>query len=95
MTEQEKRDKAFYPMIMAAYPLGADYPEVAAIQRLIDAGYRKEEEVQKETAIKILNRLVDIAEKFLGDDYKGIFAAQVAIEMGEVIKKEFGVGAEE
>ena len=106
MTEQEKREKAIevkdLAQLMRTYchdkipdcNSNKDCDECMA-KLLVDKGYRKEEEVQKETALKILNRLVDVAEKHISDDYKGIFAAKVAIEMEEVIKKEFGVEIED
>jgi len=74
MTEH---DRIHYEMITVAYPVGATYHEVVAIQRLVNAGYRKADEVRKE----IFSKLIEVSKNFDGNLPLGVLKAW-AIEYG-------------
>ena len=98
MTEQEKRGKAIEEMAVKASNCCecgcGDCPMRPCTvyeysERVYDAGYRKEEEVQKETARQFAKLLLKKFDKncqghtFYRDDIK------------RILKKEFGVEVEE
>lgn len=62
MTEREKRIKE---MVGIAHPIyGANYLDIIALGRLVDAGYRKADEVRKETATAILSAWKQISRSY-------------------------------
>lgn len=91
MTE---RDRIYYEMITVAYPLGATYHEVVAIQRLVNAGYRKEEEVQKKTAKRFLKMLYDMGVDRQTVETCGFYDVNGSA-LARFVSQEFGVEVEE
>lgn len=79
MTEQEKREKAIEEMAQVQpcpygcencieYGLNKKCKDWVLAERLYDAGYRKEEEVQKETAKEIYTAVLDLRELMVNND---------------------------
>ena len=105
MTEQEKREKAIEEMttlLCSEKACSQEYCKKAqkdkqryccltlnGVEKLYDAGYRKEEEVRKETARDILHRLMIILP--YKDDPKVSLAELFWIDTIEDIADDFGV----
>lgn len=97
MTEQEKREKAIKEMIEIAFPTYRTEQDVIAIQRLYDAGYRKAEEVQKETAKKSRDDLLNMIKNNtdLNASVFGWTTDFILTMIKQYFKTEFGVEVEE
>lgn len=106
MTEQEKREKAIAKMVKDSEPHETDvtveqYAHIVSIggfkdfARAYDAGYRKEEEVRKETALEYSNRIDEIVtwciSNKIGDDFDYEYFSNCIRNL----KKDFGVEVEE
>jgi len=91
MTELEKREKAIEEMIEIAFPTYRNERDVIAIQRLYDAGYRKEEEVIKETLQKLFKVVKENVFDYGTDAEEGLFLAIDINTLTAVIAEQFGV----
>ena len=104
MTEQEKRENAIEEMARITSmrscndnicDLHNDRCAECEATRLYDAGYRKEEEVRKETATEYSNRIDEIVtwciSNKIGDDFDYEYFSNCISNL----KKQFGVEVEE
>lgn len=102
MTEQEKRKKAIYEMAesicpkfeIQCYDCHRDCNVEEDSERLYDAGYRKADEVRKETAKRFLKMLYDIGVDRQTIETCGIYDVNGS-ELARFVSQEFGVEVEE
>lgn len=89
-----KRDKRIDPTEKVAIVGESGYMQMVSVKGLADKGYRKEEEVQKETLKNLftsVSSFVNFSVQFLDLDLPVIRLN----DLKDIIKNEFGVEADE
>lgn len=106
MTEEEKREKELEEIVRKYYNFDADLPKSENIQKLIrnggwseftfmyDIGYRKAEEVRKETAKKFLKILYDMGVDRQTVETCGNYDVNGSA-LARFVSQEFGVEVDE
>lgn len=92
MTE---RDKVIDPTEKVAIVAESGYVQMVSVKGLADKGYRKEEEVRKETVIEYSNKIDEIFNGCISNKIGDDFDYEYFSNCLRNLKKQFGVETEE